>query len=132
MTTFSRRFAAWILFVGFVAAPVWSSAQEAAAPPKGHRVYSIGHSFHVFMPGILMQIAKSAGIKDHQQVGLSSIGGSYVYQHWDAAQADDKYKSKAVIESGELDVLTIAALYLPDEGIENFVKLASEKSPNIR
>ena len=98
--------------------------------PKGQRVYSIGHSFHVFMPGILSQIAKSAGIADHQQVGLSSIGGSYVSQHWDVA--DDKFKSKATLEAGNLDVLTIAALYLPDEGIENFVRLASEKSPNIR
>lgn len=111
------------------------AADEAAKPsaadvPKGQRVYSIGHSFHVFMPGYLAQIAKSAGISDHQQVGLSSIGGSYVHQHWDAA--DDKFKSKATLESGNLDVLTIAPLFLPDEGIENFVRLASEKSPQIR
>ncbi len=61
---------------------------------------------------------------------MSSIGGSYVIQHWDVA--DDKFKSKAVLNSGELDVLTMAALYLPDEGIENFVQLAAEKSPHIR
>lgn len=102
----------------------------AADVPKGQRVYSIGHSFHVFMPSILAQIAKSAGIADHQQIGLSSIGGSYVIQHWDVA--DDKFKSKATLESGKLDVLTMAPLYLPDEGIENFVRLASEKSPQIR
>ena len=106
-------------------------AKPAAADvPKGQRVYSIGHSFHVFMPGILAQIAKSAAIADHRQVGLSSIGGSYVIQHWDVA--DDKFKSKATLESGNLDVLTMAPLYLPDDGIENFVRLASEKSPQIR
>jgi len=132
MTTFSRRFATWTLFVGLIVAPTWSWAQEAAAPQKGQRIYSIGHSFHMFMPKILEQIAKSAGIEDHKQVGASGIGGSYVSQHWDAAVADDKFKSKATLESGELDVLTVAALYLPDEGIENFVRLASEKSPNIR
>ncbi len=98
--------------------------------PKGQRIYSIGHSFHVFMPGILQQIAKSAGITDHKQVGLSSIGGSYVFQHWDVD--DDKFKSRATIESGNLDVLTIAPLFLPDEGIEKFIHLASEKSPQIR
>lgn len=97
---------------------------------KGQRVYSIGHSFHVFMPGILAQIAKSAGIADHQQVGLSAIGGSYVLQHWDVD--GDKFKSKAALESGNLDVLTMAPLYLPDEGIENYVRLASEKSPQTR
>ncbi len=115
---------------GGVIARAAEPAKTAADAPKGQRVYSIGHSFHVFMPPILAQIAKSAGIEDHQQVGLSSIGGSYVIQHWNVA--DDKFKSKATLESGKLDVLTMAALYLPDEGIENFVKLASEKSPQIR
>ncbi len=99
-------------------------------PIKGLKVYSIGHSFHVFMPNLLDQIAKSAGIADHKQVGLSSIGGSYVIQHWDVAE--DKFKSKATLESGNLDILTIAPLFLPDAGIENFIKLASEKSPKIR
>src|SRR5438046_690118 len=49
---------------------------------KGQRVYSAGHSFHVFMPGILADISKKAKIEDHKQVGLSSIGGSRVIQHW--------------------------------------------------
>lgn len=102
----------------------------AEGVPKGQRIYSTGHSFHVFMPGILAQIAKSAGITDHQQVGLSSIGGSYVHQHWEVP--DDKFKAKATLESGNLDVLTMAPLFLPDDGIENFIHLAAEKSPNIR
>lgn len=118
------------LCVGLFAIPVNMRGEDAITPPKGERVYSIGHSFHVFMPKILEQIAKSAGIAEHKQVGLSRIGGSYVMQHWNVA--DDKFKSKAMLNSGELDVLTIAALYLPDEGIENFVQLASEKSPHIR
>jgi len=130
MTKVTRRISTLALLVGLIVAPGWAQGQEAAAPPKGQRIYSIGHSFHMFMPKILDQIAKSAGIVDHQQVGASGIGGSYVIQHWDVA--DDKFKSKAVLTSGELDVLTIGALYLPDEGIENFVRLASEKSPHIR
>src|SRR5207302_4962956 len=143
MKTPARRLFMRILCTPLVAALIfaWSglaavrAADEPAKPaaadvPKGQRVYSIGHSFHVFMPGILAQIAKSAGIADHQQVGLSSIGGSYVIQHWDVA--DDEFESKATLESAKLDVLTIAPLYLPDEGIENFVRLASEKSPQIR
>lgn len=141
--TLARRRMMLSLLISVTAALGWSAAggtvvradekpatNAAADVPKGQRVYSIGHSFHVFMPGILSQIAKSAGIADHQQVGLSSIGGSYVMQHWDVA--DDKFKSKATLESGNLDVLTVAPLYLPDEGLENFVRLASEKSPQIR
>ncbi len=118
------------LCVGLLVIPVAMRGEDAITPSKGQRIYSIGHSFHVFMPKILDQIAKTANIAEHKQVGLSSIGGSYVIQHWDVA--DDKFKSKAVLNSGELDVLTMAALYLPDEGIENFVQLAAEKSPHIR
>ncbi|MFC1596384.1 hypothetical protein ACFL5Q_00360 [Planctomycetota bacterium] len=143
MTTLTRRLFTLTLCLSLSVTLVgaWSGSaavRAADAPakpaagdvPEGQRVYSIGHSFHVFMPGILAQIAKSAGIADHQQVGLSPIGGSYVIQHWDVA--DDKFKSKATLESGNLDVLTVAPLYLPDDGIENFVRLASEKSPQIR
>lgn len=143
MTTLARRLLTLPLYLGLALALVgaWSGnaavraadvpAKAAAADvPQGQRVYSIGHSFHVFVPGHLAQIAKSAGIADHQQVGLSPIGGSYVIQHWEVD--GDKFKSKATLESGNLDVLTMAPLYLPDEGIENFVRLASEKCPQIR
>ena len=44
------------------------SAQNEA--PKGQRILSAGHSFHVFMPGILRELAQSAGIKDHVQVDV--------------------------------------------------------------
>lgn len=127
MTTIGRRLSPMTYCLGLTVLLLWTSTSAAV---QGQRVYSIGHSFHVFMPAILAQIAKSAGIEDHKQVGLSSIGGSYVNQHWNAA--DDKFKSKATLESGNLDVLTMAPLYLPDDGIDNFVKLAAEKSPKIR
>lgn len=100
------------------------------APPKGQRVFSAGHSFHVFMPAILADIAKSAGIKDHVQVGLSSIGGSRVIQHWNVA--DDKNKAKAALKEGKVDVFTMSPIYLPDEGIPNFTKLAIDNNPNVR
>lgn len=143
MTTLARRLLTltWCITLIVTLMGAWSGSAvvraadvpakfAAAEVPQGQRVYSIGHSFHVFMPGLLAQIAKSAGIADHRQVGISAIGGSYVGQHWDVA--DDKFKSKATLDSGNLDVLTMAPLYLPDEGIENFVRLASEKSPQIR
>ncbi|HQU46411.1 MAG TPA: hypothetical protein PK867_26625 [Pirellulales bacterium] len=126
------RFTVALALACFASAAAYADNEpaKAAEAPKGLRIYSIGHSFHVFMPGILAQVAKSAGVVDHQQIGTSSIGGSYVSQHWEVP--DDKFKSKATLESGNLDVLTMAPLFLPDEGIENFVRLASEKSPHIR
>ena len=97
---------------------------------KGQRVFYTGHSFHYFVPPILSDIAKGAGIKDHVQVGLSSIGGSRVIQHWNVA--DEKNKVKEALKAGKVDVLTLAPIHLPDDGIEKFAKLASENNPKVR
>jgi CubicO group peptidase (beta-lactamase class C family) len=105
-------------------------AKAGSAPPKGLRVFSCGHSFHFFMPPILTDIAKGAGITDHQFAGLSSIGGSRVIQHWNVP--DEKNKAKEKLRAGAVDVLTLAPIYLPDDGIEKFVDLAVDKNPNVR
>ena len=43
---------------------------------KGQRVFTCGHSFHVWVPGIVAESCKKAEIPDHVQIGMSSIGGS--------------------------------------------------------
>ena len=96
----------------------------------GQRVFSCGHSFHVFVPSILGDIAKKAGIKDHVQVGLSGIGGSRIIQHWDVPE--EKNKAKAALRDGKVDVLTLSPIFLPDPGIANFAELALKHNPNIR
>ena len=111
------------------------SADEAtaAAPGKietGQRVFSAGHSFHVFVPGILSEMAKAAGIEGHTQVGVQSLGGSRVVQHWNLPE--EKNKAKDALNAGQVDVLTLSPIYLPDEGIENFLRLALEKNPQAR
>ncbi len=105
-------------------------AETLQAPPKGLRVLTAGHSFHVWMPGLLNDLAARAHITGHQQVGLSSIGGSRTIQHWDAK--DDKQKIKPVLIKGKADVLTLSPVFLPDAGIENFVNLGLEHNPNLR
>jgi hypothetical protein len=128
-----RALVAEALALAFASTLSFSIARAADAKPadapKGQRVYSAGHSFHVFMPGILAGIAKSAGIADHLQVGVSSIGGSYIHQHW--AKEGDK-EAKALIPREKPDVFTMSPIYLPDDGIENFVRLVSEESPKTR
>jgi len=126
---FSRRALVAATLVLVSALPLSFSIARAADAPKGQTIYSAGHSFHVFMPGILTDIAKNAGIADHKQVGVSSIGGSYIHQHW--AKEGDK-DAKAVIPREKPDVFTMSPIYLPDDGIENFVKLVAEKSPKTR
>jgi hypothetical protein len=106
------------------------AAQPATPPPRGQRVFTAGHSFHVFVPRILEEMAKSAGIADHKQVGVSSIGGSRVIQHWNLP--DEKNKAKAALTEGKTDVLTLSPIYLPDEGIAKFTRLAVEHNPKVR
>lgn len=106
------------------------TAQEAPPAPKGQRVFTAGHSFMMFVPNILRDIAQSAGIKDHVQVGTQSIGGSRVIQHWD--RPDDQNQAKKALQTGKVDVLMLSPIFLPDEGITNFTKLALEHNPNIR
>ena len=103
---------------------------RAQTAVKGQRVFFSGHSFHYFMPAILADLAKKAGIEDHTQVGLSAIGGSRVYQHWNVP--DEKNKAKEALKSGKVDVFTMAPIFLPDDGIEKFVNLAVEHNPKIR
>lgn len=107
-----------------------SSGRAQDTAPKGQRILSAGHSFHVFVPGILKDLAKGAQITDHLQVDLQSIGGSRVIQHWDLP--DEKNKVKTALKTGKVDVLTLSPIYLPDEGIANFTALALEDNPGIR
>ena len=107
-----------------------SADEKPTEAPKGERVFTCGHSFHVFLPGILSDMAKKAGIKDHVAAGLSSIGGSRVIQHWDVAE--EKNKAKEALKAGKVDVLTLSPIHLPDDGIEKFAKLAVEHNPKIR
>ena len=97
---------------------------------KGQRVFTCGHSFHVWVVPILSEMAKAAGIGDHEVAGVSRIGGSRVIQHWDVPE--EKNEAKRALRDGKVDVLTLSPIWLPDEGIEKFATLALEHNPNIR
>ena len=112
----------------FVLAAVGLTAQEAS--PKGLKVLTAGHSFHVWMPPLVAEMAKAAGIQGHEQLAISSIGGSKVIQHWDLPP--EKNKAKPVLEAGKADLFTMAPTFLPDPGIENFVKLGLQHNPKLR
>src|SRR3954466_8033719 len=80
---------------------------SAQGEPKGQRVYYSGHSFHYFMPPILADIAKKAGVKDHTMLGISALGGSRVYQHWAPAQTSTPKNAKDVTLPA--DTITVAS-----------------------
>jgi hypothetical protein len=123
-----------LLMASLLASPIPADQKKpdnlAEPITQGQRVFTCGHSFHVFVPGILTDLAKKADIKDHVQVGMSSIGGSRVIQHWDVPE--EKHKAKEALKTGKIDVLTLSPIFLPDAGIENFTKLALEHNKDIR
>ena len=128
---------AWLaLGAGILAAgprdkiPATNSPKLAEPITKGLRVFTCGHSFHVWVPAIVTDLCKSAEIPNHVQLGVSSIGGSRVIQHWDIAP--DKNKAKDALRSGMVDVLTLSPIFLPDPGIENFTSLALEHNKDVR
>src|SRR5437667_3485939 len=78
-------------FIAARGAETWPSRQEAATPApnpatgpitRGQRIFSTGHSFHSGFAPILDEMARSGGFADNTIVGISSIGGSRVVQHW--------------------------------------------------
>jgi hypothetical protein len=111
-----------------------SAAKKAKdlQPPidKGLRVVSCGHSFHMFVVPMLKEMAQGAGIEGHDIPAKSGIGGSRVIQHWDVP--DENNNVKKVLKEGGADVLTLAPIWLPEDGIEKFVKLGLEHNPNLR
>jgi len=106
------------------------AAEPTSPPPAGLKVLTAGHSFHVWMPPLVAEMAKAAGIEGHEQLAISSIGGSKVIQHWDLPP--EKNKAKPVLAAGKADLFTMAPTFLPDPGIENFVQLGLEHNPKLR
>jgi hypothetical protein len=134
------RWLSAVLFFGLLAGNLLSVARTQTADEpgdkltapvtRGQRVFTCAHSFHAFVYRMLDEMAKSAGIKDHQSVGSSRIGGSRVIQHWDVPE--EKNEAKAALRDGKVDVLTLSPIWLPDEGIEKFARLGFENNPEIR
>lgn len=122
------RLRALLLLLVTAAAAGWGA--EASPPPAGLKVLTAGHSFHVWMPPLVAEMAKAAGIQGHEQLAISSIGGSKLIQHWDLPA--EKNKAKPVLEAGRANLFTMAPTFLPDPGIENFVKLGLAHNPKLR
>jgi hypothetical protein len=116
------------LLVLFCAVATLCRADDAAPPL---RVFYTGHSFHMFVPGRVAQMAKAAGLKEYQLAGTQGLGGSRVEQHWDLAA--DKNKAKQALEKGEVDVFTMAPnVKMPDAGIDRFADLGLKHNPKLR
>ena len=99
-------------------------------PVRGQRVFTAGHSFHVYVAELLADLTRSAGVPGHAVVGTQFIGGSRVLQHWD--RPDGLNEAKRALRTGNVDVLTLSPTVHPDAGIDRFTRLALEHNPDIR
>ncbi len=133
MNTLAKR--GW-LPAGFILAalfPAWAAGEDKAPAdnvPKGQRVFYAAHSLMWYVPTPLGELADAAGIKDHKLVGVQSIGASRTLQHWNLP--DERNKAKQALKDGGVDVFVMSPIQLPDEGVENFVKLGLEHNPDMR
>ena len=126
-TSFRFTFLALLLSITFT---TFGYGEDGTPLPPGQRVVVTGHSFHVWVSPMLHELAIAAGIEGHEVAGVSSLGGSTVLQHWERPEAENV--AKLILTEGNVDALTLAPIWLPDPGIENFAKLAVEHNPDIR
>ena len=130
MKIYSRTVSRVAVLLSLIAFPL---AGLTATEPivAGQRVFTCGNSFHAwFIAPILKNMADSAGIQGHQIVGESKIGGSPAIAHWNVP--DDKNEAKKALRAGKVDVLTLACMLHPDDGIDKFAELALAHNPNVR
>jgi hypothetical protein len=103
---------------------------QAVAVERGQHVFTAGNSFHAwFVAPILKDMADKAGIKGHAIVGESKIGGSPAIAHWKVP--DKSNQAKAALRDGKVEVLTLACMHHPDDGIEKFAELAHRTNVRI-
>jgi hypothetical protein len=69
------------------------------------------------------------GIKGKTLTGCTGGKGTLMEKK-KVTQEDNAIRQ--ALKSGQVDVLTMSPIYLPDPGIENFVKLAIDNNPKIR
>jgi hypothetical protein len=105
--------------------------QDTNAPViKGQRIYASHHSYFLPIPPILMEMGNAGGYPDQVMVGSDYIGGSKTIQHWGIPDATNK--AKTALATGNVDILILTPIYLPDDGIDQFAKFGLEHNPNIR
>lgn len=104
---------------------------SAQVKPDGVRVFTTGHSFHVFVAPLLAELAAAAGITGHDQVGVQGLGAATVLMHWNLP--DSTNDAKRALRSGKVDVFTMSPIVsVPDDGISRFAALGLRHNPRLR
>ena len=104
-------------------------AEENKRAPNKLRIYTAGNSFHMRLPTWLTAIEKAANVALHEQIGVSYMASAWVKEH--LGKIDATHQARPVIESGNLDVLTLGGMHTPDDGIDTFATTGIEHNPKL-
>ncbi len=104
-------------------------AAKSEQAPAGQRMFYASHSLMWDVPGPLAELTKAYGIKDHQ-VSIQRMGFSRTQQFWDQPEAQSP--AKKAVKTGELDDFVMSPMDMPDNGVEEFVKLGLLNNPHMR
>ena len=119
-----------LLLIGLVQLSTSAAQSSPAAKPAGMRVFYASHSLMWDVPPVLQQEAEAYGMKGHTVLGIQRLGVSRTEQHWNLP--DNQNEAKKALQAGNVDAFVMSPIALPDEGIDNFVKLGLKNNPNMK
>ncbi|KAF2421098.1 hypothetical protein EJ08DRAFT_727737 [Tothia fuscella] len=104
---------------------------DRTVAPKGYKIQFVGHSFHVFLPTPLANLAKEAKIEGHETLNFDMLPASYPEQHWAKMQ-----RGQGVVKQnlqGTAELLTLSTREVaPDPAIAQFADFAYQNNQNIK
>ncbi len=126
-----------LILVSFVSAaetpttnpPAAAAAAKSADVPAGRHMFYASHSLMWDVPGPLAEIVRNYGIKDHT-LATQKMGFSRTQQFWD--QPEELSQAKQALKAGKTDDFVMSPMDMPDQGVEEFVKLGILNNPQMR
>jgi len=104
-------------------------AAQSSDPPTGRKMFYASHSLMWEVPGPLAEMAAAYGIKDHS-FSIQQMGFSRTQQFWDQPEAQSQ--AKQALKNGKIDDFVMSPMDMPDQGVEEFVKLGILNNPQMR
>jgi len=102
--------------------------------PKGLKISWVGHSFHVYLPKPVSQLATEAGIVGHVSLNTDMIGASQPCQHWTKGGGENGTNTvKDILKAAKADVMTMSLQQPnPDPCVPKFARLANQYKKDMR
>jgi hypothetical protein len=102
---------------------------QTAAVPAGQHMFYASHSLMWDVPAPLAKMAGAYGITNHSH-SIQQMGFSRTQQFWDQPEAQSQ--AKQALKTGNYDDFVMSPMDMPDQGVEEFVKLGILNNPHMR